>query len=232
MSPRIKLLAAVCALAVPISARAAVLNGGFEAGNLSGWSSIGAAGVQTASFGITPTVATYEGYIETTGNATELASTVVAAMGIPGSAIAPITTGTPTRGTGLWQNVTVSGGDVLTFDWNFISDELNEDPMYNDFAFWSINASAFLLASRNSSTFTPSVTPAGFDGGTGWGTQTYTFPSAGTYQIGFGTFNVQDTGHNSALLLDGVAISVPEPVGASVAMMLVAGAFGRRRRGG
>jgi hypothetical protein len=103
------------------------------------------------------------------------------------------------------------GGDTLTFDWNFLSDELNESATFNDFGFFIVSGAAYLLASRNSSTFDTVAPPAGFDGQTGWATQSYTFPVAGTYQIGFGVFNVGDTGHNSVLLLDNISIPVPEP---------------------
>ena len=148
---------------------------------------------------------------ETTGNFTALAPAVVASLGVSGPAIVGLSAGTPTNGTGISQDVTVLAGDTLSFDWNFLTDELNEDAMYNDFGFFSISGSAFLLASRNSSTFDMSFPPAGFDGQTGWTTQTYTFPSAGTFKIGFGVFNVGDSGHNSVLLLDAISISVPEP---------------------
>src|SRR6478609_2747052 len=122
--------------------------------------------------------------------------------------------GTPTRGTVMWQNVTAAAGQTLVFDWNFMSDELNEDPIYNDFSFFSVVGAtsgvtdSFLLAGRNSSSFTPGA-PAGFDGLTGWNTRTYTFTASDTYRIGFGVMNVTDSGHNSAMMLDG--ISVPEP---------------------
>jgi hypothetical protein len=111
----------------------------------------------------------------------------------------------------LPQDVTVLAGDTLTFDWNFLTDELNELPTYNDFAFFSISGTTFLLASRNSSTYDTVSPPPGFDGQTDWMTQTYTFPAAGTYKIGFGVFNVGDAGHNSVLLLDAISIPVPEP---------------------
>jgi len=214
-------------LVLPGAVYAGVVNGDFETGTLSGWTVAGSAAADTSSVGITPPEGTYQGYIETTGNYTDYAPVVVSSLGVPGSAIAALGAGTPVNGTGISQSINVAAGDVLTFDWNFVTDELTEDPMYNDFAFFTISGSAYLLASRNSSTYDTTSPPSGFEGQTDWATETYTFPTAGTYTLGFGVFNVGDAGYNSALLLDSIA--VPEPASLSV---LAAGALLvlRRRR--
>ena len=192
---------------------AAVANGDFETGNLSGWTVAGSASAQTSSFGITPPQGRYQGYIETTGNYTDYAPAVLASLGVAPGDIIALGAGTPVNGTGLSQSVTVDAGDTLSFDWNFTTAELSEPPMYNDFAFYTISGTPFLLASRNGSTYDTVSPPAGFEGQTDWATQTYTFPTAGTYTIGFGVFNVGDAGYDSALLLDSVDIptAVPEP---------------------
>jgi hypothetical protein len=215
------------ALALPVGAHASINNGDFETGTVSGWTVAGSAAAKTSAIGVTPPAGTYMGYIETTGNFTALAPAVIGSLGVPGSQISAFGTGAPTNGTGMSQSVTVAAGDQLTFDWNFVTDELNEDPIYNDFAFFTISGSAYLLASRNGSTYDTASPPPGFDGQTDWAIQTYTFPAAGTYTVGFGVFNVGDAGHNSALLLDSIA--VPEP--ATVALLpLGIIALLRRRR--
>jgi hypothetical protein len=211
MHGKMGFLVAVLVLAWPAITQAAVTNGGFETGTLSGWTVAGLATAQTSSIGVTPPAGTYQGDIETTGNLTALAPAIVASLGVPGSQIAAFGAGTPVNGTGISQSVTVSAGDVLTFNWNFVTDELSELPMYNDFGFFTISGSAFLLASRNSSTFDTVSPPVGYEGQTDWATQTYAFPTAGTYTIGFAVFNVGDAGHDSALLLDSIAIPTPEP---------------------
>ena len=49
------ILAIALLCAVPVSAHAAIVNGGFETGTFAGWTVIGDASVQTASVGISPT---------------------------------------------------------------------------------------------------------------------------------------------------------------------------------
>ncbi len=232
MSNRILLLAAACAALVPSLAHADVIvNGNFETGNLSGWSGLGSGHAADATIGVTPTEGTYQAYIETTGNYSAAATDVDAAMGVDDATVVALGAGPPTNGTGMWQNITVAAGDTLSFDWNFLTDELDEDPIYNDFGFFTISGSAFLLASRGGSTYDMVSPPAGFDGQTGWATQSYTFSSAGTYTLGFAVYNVGDAGHNSVLLLDNISIPVPEP--SSIVLLATGFAavmLGRRRR--
>src|SRR5437763_1513177 len=122
MSRKAMLLAALCMISTPFVVDAGVTNAGFETGNLTGWTLYGQGAVLTSSYGITPTHDTYQGFIDNTGNGTQLASDIVTTLGVPGSAIAAFGTGTPTRGSALYQDVTVLAGDVMTFDWNFLSD--------------------------------------------------------------------------------------------------------------
>ncbi len=211
MSARSILVAAVCALVTPQLATAAVINGSFETGDLTGWTVVGSAQAPDASIGVTPTVGTYQGYIETTGNYTQYAPPIEASLGITDSTLNGLGFTEFVNGTAISQDVTVSAGDTLTFDWNFLTDELDEDPLYNDFAYFTIDSAAYLLASRNGSTYDTGSPPVGFDGQTGWDSGSYTFTAAGTYKIGFGVFNVHDAGHNSVLLLDNISLPVPEP---------------------
>jgi hypothetical protein len=212
---------AVCAASVLICnvTNAAVTNGGYESG-IAGWTVLGQGTTMTSSFGVTPTGGSRMGYIDTTGNSTVVPGPIISALGLDAADIIGMAIGgAPTRGSCMYQDLTVSPGDVLTFDWNFVCDELNEDPIYNDYGFFTISdtadlagtSAAHFLASRNASTYNTVSPPPGFDGQTGWTLgESYTFTSAATYRVGFVTFNVGDTGVNSALLLDAVSVT-PEP---------------------
>lgn len=211
-------LAAAFCCVLPRAARA-VVNGGFETGDMTGWTVVGDGTAQTDSVGVTPTAGTYQGYLDSTGNYTAYAPPILAALGVSDATILSLGAGTPTNGTGIVQTITVAAGDTLYFDWNFLTDELDELEPYNDFAYYTIDAEAFFLASRDASTFNTTSPPPGFDGQTGWDTESYTFTTPGTHTVGLGVFNVGDTGHNSVLLLD--AIGIPEPTACA---LLVVGA--------
>jgi hypothetical protein len=217
--------------AAPSTLHAAVGNGGFETGNLSLWTLTGQGFAQTSVSGVTPTSGTYEAELDTTGNFTALPPALVPALGVPGASILALGQGSPVTGTCITQSVTASAGDLLSFDWNFASDELNESATFNDFAIYTIDSSCFLLASRNTSTWDISSPPPGYDGQTNWATQTYTFTTPGPHTLGFAVFNVGDAGHNSAMFLDGVSVpGVPEPTAIAFAPLLLATLVLKRRR--
>jgi hypothetical protein len=225
--------AIVLVAALSIDARADVVNGGFESGAIAPWVVAGQGLVRDSSFGVTPTHGTYAGYIDNTGNGTILAADMDTALHLPAGTVNTFVSGTPTRGSVIYQNVVVAAGSTLSFDWNFMSDELHEDPIFDDFAFYSVVGAtsgiqdSYLLASRNSSTFSSSA-PVGFDGITGWETQTYYFPTSDTYRIGFGVMNVTDGGYDSAIMLDGIV--VPEPAAGILIGIVIPMLPGRRRR--
>jgi hypothetical protein len=221
---------AASALLLGSSIALAIPNGGWEFGSNLGWSTIGSTPVKTAAFGITPTQGVHMGHIETTGNFTAGAPAVAAALGLTGPAIAGLGQGSPINGSAIYRTFLISAGQTLSFNWNFVSDELTETPTFNDFAFMTINSGTpSLLASRNTSTWNFVSPPPGFDAQTNWAGYSQTFAVGGSYTFGFAALNVGDAGHNSALLLDNFQLSpVPEP---TTAALVVSGAvFLRRKR--
>jgi hypothetical protein len=203
---------AYCAIVATTSGYGAVADGGFETGLL---------------------LPNYQGYINNPGNFAAHISAVVPFLDVPGSSLLALGQGSPTTGSAISQDLTVSAGDILTFDWNFLTDEHNEGIAYNDFAIFTIGNTPFFLVSRNSSFSTLNLVspPAGFDGQTNWATQNYTFPSSGTFKLAFAVFNVGDAGHDSVLLVDGLTVtSVPEPGATAILIIGVAGMFFMKRR--
>jgi Ca2+-binding RTX toxin-like protein len=113
--------------------------------------------------------------------------------------------------------ITVQAGDVVSFNWDFLTNEGTPNPFANDFAFFSITRSAlvfdtsalvFELADTNSA-FVLSPTP--FNEETGYQTFEYKFTTAGTYTVAVGTVSVGDINQvndptESGLLVDNLNI--------------------------
>jgi len=124
----------------------------------------------------------------------------------------------------------VEAGDVLTFDWNFLTEDGNAQG-FNDFAFVSLSQTVQELADTFSTVPVSFVSLTEFENQTGYKTFTYTFQTAGTYSLGIGVTDVTDGSADSALLVDNVSISrpgdsttVPEPT--SLLGILAVGALG------
>ncbi|MGA9378946.1 MAG: PEP-CTERM sorting domain-containing protein, partial [Phormidium sp.] len=197
--------------------RAAIINGNFDT-NLDGWNSLGDVGVQNSQALLkTDTVndnyAALEQFLNTA----------------PGG-LDKVGNGEVFQGSALKQTITAEAGEVLTFNWNFLTNESEQNTEFNDFAFFTINGTPLKLGDTFSS-FSSSVTP--FEKETGFKSQSYKFLTSGTYTLSFGVVDVNDPGNNSGLFIDNVALSkpsssVPEP--STVLGVLVLGSLGAIRR--
>ncbi|MDG3004135.1 PEP-CTERM sorting domain-containing protein [Paludisphaera mucosa] len=111
-------------------------------------------------------------------------------------------------GSGLRTSFSAAAGDVLSFRFNFLT---NEDPgaiadLINDFAFVSLDgADPTLLAEVATTTFTTSMTSFAMESGIA--TFSLTIAAAGVHTLGLGVVNVVDEMFPSALLLDGFALN-------------------------
>lgn len=186
-------------------------NKSFETGNFDGWENIGQATIQNSDFGVAPTDGIYQAVLETLDS--ELASEVTDLENFLFLSSGNLTSLNASEGSALKREITVNAGDILKFDWNFLTNE-NENETYNDFAFLSISSLETLA-----DTFTPSIFSfSSLSKETGYQTYTYTFQNAGTYTLGLGVVDVGDNAVNSALLVDNFQLytdsqSVPEPNG-------------------
>lgn len=180
------------------TARADFVNGGFESGDFTGWSTKGSTSVLV---GGAPEGSHYAHLSASGVGKTELETFLGLTAGTL-DAVAP--NHQATNGSAIEQTVTVSAGATLHFKYDF---KANDYLPYNDFSFFSVSDSATLLSS---------VSLVGNYGTTGWKDYSYTFATGGTYTVGFGVMNAIDQGYNSELSVDDVhtITTVPVPAGA------------------
>jgi hypothetical protein len=215
------------------STNTTLINGGFESGDFTGWTTLGETSIETSAFGSGPTEGTSQASLSTAGAA--FAGPIIEEfLGLdPGSLdqlgasldVLPFPGGFAAQGSAIRQTFTANAGDILTFDWNFLTNETALFPPLNDFSFVSIS-SLQDLAGALDQRFQPVISPmTRFFQETGFQPFSFTIPTTGTYTLGIGVTDWRDTTKDSVLLVDNVQFaSVPEPT--SVLGLLAFGALG------
>ncbi len=174
--------------------QAGLLNGGFETGDFTGW---------TTNNGLSKVVS----------------SKVVSTAGTPSGPTA-FTTMTPTEGkffallpagnkaTTIFSDAfDVKVGDKISFDWFFSAEDFKP---WNDFASYSLE----LLVANTiiSADILSMVDTVGNYGLTGWNKFSYVSPLDGDMSLKFWSVNTKDNKLNSLLGVDNVSVTaVPEP---------------------
>ena len=187
------------------------LNGSFETGDFLSWQTIGDASIETSSFGSGPTEGIYQSLL-TSGNSSVSDTQLENFLGLAFGSLDSLGNGDATVGSAIKQTVTVSAGSELSFDWNFLTNE-NTPTIFNDFGFVSITSeTSETLANTNSSfLFSPTI----FNEETGFATFSHTFATDGTFTIGVGVVDVEDTVVDSGFLVDNFSFTgdvVVDPV--------------------
>jgi Ca2+-binding RTX toxin-like protein len=103
-----------------------------------------------------------------------------------------------------------NAGDILTFDFNFLTDEIDDNDDVNDFAFAVFDGQLTVLADLSSVLGVPFVlVPSDSEFGHETGYQTFVFeiPSDGTFTIAVGVVDVSDDVVDSGLLIDNVRLN-------------------------
>lgn len=213
---------------------AEIVNGGFESGAFAPWLTVGDASVE-GDLDTPPSEGVYQALMTadfgaTAGDIELFLNLVPGSLGalLPPSAL-PIGTGSA-----IYVDIIASAGDVLSFDWNFLTNEaVTPSASVNDFSFWSLSneQGAVVLATPFSPGFLPSPTVFSFE--TGYSTSSYTILNDGTYRLGFGVMNSGEDGGDSGLLIDNVtlAAAIPEPASVTlISVSFVLSAVGLRRR--
>lgn len=176
---------------------------GFESGNFTNFTTIGNASIQTESYGTPPTEGNFQALI-TTGFPAVPDTAIESFLGLSAGAIDNLGNGNATEGSALKLNtITVQAGDVVSFDWDFLTNE-GTPTFFNDFAFVSITPALVSELADTNSVFALSPTP--FNEETGYQTFEYKFTTAGTYTVGVGVVDVADTVVDSGLLVDNLNI--------------------------
>ncbi|MEL7038204.1 MAG: Ig-like domain-containing protein [Cyanobacteria bacterium J06592_8] len=177
------------------------LNGSFETGDLRGWQSIGDTFITTEEFGIRPNNGNFHTVLTNrfgSVNTQELENFLNLTPGrldrITGSI----------EGSAIQQTVTATAGTQLSFNWQFLTNELLSS---NDIGFVSVKSEMqeeIFILENISPNLSLSPTPYGFESLSG--NYTFTFPTSGTYTVGIGVVDVSDQILDSALLIDNVSV--------------------------
>ena len=223
--PTLTLIAVAGLLASnPEASPAAIVNGSFETGNFSNWNTSGQTSVETSSFQVKPANGSYQAVLQTCvfvgacddNQSLTNASDLESFLGLSGNELSNLSV---VEGSAIKQTITANAGDILSFSWNFLTDEDAADVDYRDFAFFTLNNTLYSLADTQSSfPINPSFSHLTKE--TGYQPYTITISVSGDYILGFGVVDVDKTGGgnatgNSALLVDDIKLTngakVPEP---------------------
>jgi hypothetical protein len=228
-------------------AGAITINPSFETGDTSGWTTSGHVSVVTDTFGVPPEDGLYQ-LLMTTDAAQGAASpaTTESDMGLSPNTIDKIFKDQVQKpgqsrakdvfeGSAIQQSFeVVAVGDLIAFEWNFLTDEFTRDPLdtdlYTDFLWGyldgprpsSAHELVFAHANQGAGSFTDSDSV--FDKETGYQTFSFTFTETGTYTLTLGVHDIEDSDHNAGAVFDFFRlIKGPEP---NTFLLLASGLLG------
>ncbi|MDJ0532058.1 MAG: pre-peptidase C-terminal domain-containing protein [Xenococcaceae cyanobacterium MO_207.B15] len=192
----------------PLIGELSIENGSFETGTFVDWQTIGDTSIQTAEFGTNPSDGIFQalltnGFSDSGGSVVD--SDLEKFLNLTPGVLDSLGNGDVTEGSAIKQTFTANAGDILTFDWNFLTNEITPEDTFNDFAFFSITPFTLELADTTSPLFTDTLVPD-FSEETGYQTTSIAISESGTYTLSFGIVDVGDDIVDSALLVDNIQI--------------------------
>jgi len=216
---------------------AAPLSNGSFANGLTGWNAIGDVAATGAPSALLTTAFADGGDDAVNANASglspELANQAQGLEELAGLSIGALDLGGfAFEGSALTQSFFANAGDVLSFNFRFLTNEDTAAAVFNnDGAFVAINGAASLLASAQGASSANGLGAFAFGSN---GSFTYTFNQSGTVNLAVGVFDLNDSAVSSGLSISGVNVTpaVPEPssVALVLAGLLAAGVAQRRAR--
>ena len=183
-------------------------NGSFE-GNYQGWRTIGDTSIETKDIGITPTDGEFQalitnGFSDAGGSVEE--SDLSQFLDLPSGSLDALLDGDATEGSGIKQTFNAEAGDILEFDFTFLTNEGTPSNGFNDSAFFSVGGFTQELADTFDSTFS-NQSVDGFSEATETQSKKILIQQAGTYELGFGVVDLSDTAFDSGILIDDVSLT-------------------------
>lgn len=196
-----------------------VSNGSFESGTFSNWRTIGDTSIETKEYGVSPTDGEFQalltnGFSGSGGSVVEVDLQEFLDFPVSLDEVFDVDV---IEGSAIKQTLSAEAGDILRIDFDFLTDETtfdNDPGTFNDFAFYTLvpegeAPNADVLADTSALLF-PSGTP--FDTETEY--LSIDILQSGTFTLGIGVVDVDDSGFDSGLLVDNIQIiSPPSPPG-------------------
>ena len=139
-------------------------------------------------------------------------------LGLALGALTGLGNGTATEGAVITASFTLDAGDVLSFDFNFLTDEIPAPGAVNDFAFVALtgpNGNLVFLAELADTQEPLTASDTSFVDETGFASfassDVAPITTPGTYQLAIGVVDVDDTVFDSGLLVDNVTVTPAAP---------------------
>ena len=176
----------------------------FETGDFTDWTVLGDTNIETTNFGVNPTDGNYQALL-TSGysSVSDFDLELEVILGLNPGDLDSLINQDATEGSAIGREITVEAGDILEFDWNFLTNE-GTPTYYNDFAFVSISDGRLSKLADTNSAFHSSN--SGFNEETGYGSFSHQFTNSGTFTIAVGVLDAVDGIVDSGLLVDNFSI--------------------------
>jgi hypothetical protein len=197
---------------------AAVINGGFETGNFTGWKTIGNARVVDSKIGSGPTEGKYQALLTTAAGSVSV-SALESFLGVPPGTANSLTKETIVSASAIKQTFKARAGDVFYLDYNFLTNELTRPRgFFNDFFFGIGFVSKGIVVSAQRENISDDLLRRGaFRSSTPFHdesrfrkapeTAPFIVPATGTYTIALGVVNAKDKKFDSGVLLDNITLT-------------------------